>query len=508
LKGWLEGVRALYWCGVMRRCGSSPTLLRAWYDLGDGYGLVLSVVDGMDACILPGDGISEVVLPLSIVEADIYDSLLAEAVASLTLAPAERIDGDRGLLDSLAARYVKRIACEEYNYMQKLMGLMAQHARIADVGVPAIRISKLFRVNLWLRDLYRRTLLGRGASRLRRLVGEALGVEDRWVPLDLLSKNCNSHRMLLGERLAKLTRLAFNMLSPSLLHIVPASLLFRSISAKGPGLLRDPLLYVKLDKGRMATRLIPFEKQLYAITGVAKASSERTSLLRSTLVVKSTGGFKPAVVKRYRDITSAKWIMVAAASIYLSKPRTRPRQRLQAEYHYNLLVGSMGFNVPEPLLIDPRRMMAAYVFIEGKNLLELLQHNPAPPEYREYGRLLAELHGKGIVLWDSNPSNVIKHDNELYIVDLEQARESKELGDRALDIAVASYYSIPYSPLASHERARMLAEGYIEGGGDAQVLLEASKYRYAALFLAGSPPQVLEKTRRSLLHVYRSHHTG
>ena len=63
---------------------------------------------------------------------------------------------------------------------------------------------------------------------------------------------------------------------------------------------------------------------------------------------------------------------------------------------------------------------------------------------------------------------------------------------------MAVYYSIPYAIGGAPERALLLAGGYLEAGGSKEVILEASKYRYAAPFAAVVPPNVLEKTRRSL----------
>jgi len=444
-----------------------------------------------------------VVLEEHVAESDVKDGLLGEIFASFLLASPTEVVGDRSLLLAHAAGYVSRITGEENYRYQRLLGeKLHRHALASPLGLPAARMSRLARFYTWLRPLYSRTLGGPASRWLHEVVREAGLGGRRWVPLPELPLTQPHRRLGLGAAARTAVELARGATSLDVLRAIPPEAVIEGVGSSLAPPLRDPLLFLRLDRARLATRLVGFERQLYALTGVAGAlRARRRGIIRSAKVIESEKGFVTAVVKHYRDPTIAKWLLAALLSLPLPQPRLRPKERLGAEYHYNAVLEGRGYRVPRPILVDPRRLRAAYTYVEGKTLAELLSSNPVPIEFREYGRLLASLHRDGVALWDSNPSNVILGRDGLYLVDLEQAREAASIVEKAWDIAVAVYYSVPYSLGGAVERAKLLATGYLEAGGDRSVVAEAARYRYAAPFAAVIPLNVLERIRRAIAYV-------
>lgn len=480
------------------------------YDL-PGLRLVLGL-SRERSCIEGHAGRLEAVVQLDIVSADVEESLLGEALASILLLKPAYIEGDEKVYYDLLARYVARLFREEVSRLKKLFHKSYERLWVADVYPVVARMARLQRIYPWLRTVYGDALRRRDYyTWLRRIVQDAalrgLGASGVWLPARLVASEPGQRLRLVQQlggapKVAQLLGNIASQVSLSLLQAIPQTLIIESISRKPHPLTRDPLLLVRLDAARVATRLMQFEDQLYAITGVKRllrgVKLSRKGIIRSVRTVEA-GGFRPAVVKRYIDITAVKWLAASIASLPLPRPRLRALARLNAEYYYNRLLDEQGFNVPQPLLIDPRRRQAAYSYIEGVDLLAMLQRESVPEPYREAGRLLARLHSSGIALWDANPSNFVYDGERLYIVDLEQAREISGIQDAAWDVAVACYYSLLYAPRNGPERARMVASGYLEAGGSREVLLEAAKHKYMAPFLAAVLPNVLEKTRRVIL---------
>jgi tRNA A-37 threonylcarbamoyl transferase component Bud32 len=465
-----------------------------------GSGLWLWVGPGGEALVEAEPGGICILLPERLVWDDVSEGALADAYAGLLLAPPAAVVGDRELLWSHITAYARRLLGEENYRFRRLLGEhLHRHALAARIAPLAARMARLARFYTWLRPLYRRAFLDPEGARWLHRVASTYSGGSLW--LRLAEEPAVKPSRLPGATGARAAvELALEAASLDLLRAIPREALMEGVLSPMPPPLRDPVLFLRLDHARLATKLLGFEEQLHALTGVARLLRlRRRGVIRSARLVETPEGFRPAIVKTYRDLSMAKWLLAALLSLPLPQPRLGPKKRLGAEYHYNRLLASLGYNVASPILVDPRRRMAAYTYIEGRTLVDLLRENSSHPIYHRYGGLLARLHRDGIALWDTNPTNaIVTPGGSIYLVDLEQAREAASLAEKAWDIAVAVYYSIPYSVSGAPERAVLLARGYIEAGGSPEAVLEASRYRYAAPFAAVVPPNVLEKTRRSL----------
>ncbi len=432
-----------------------------------------------------------IVAPWEAVEADAVYGEAGDLVAlNLLLAPLE-VHGDVECYETLSRRYARRVVVEELSRMKRMLGTVYERLRMAPHAPLVARMARLARLYPWLRTSFNNALnMAEGVSRLQRLAIEASG---------------DIYKPVIGYRIVSPApppearrRVHPRKYLEAFNFYIDASRILDGLSARLHPLLRDPWLLVRLDHARIATRLLAFEDQLYNLTGVARAIREvkKAGTARAAKIVK---GFRPAVVKHYTSPIAAKWVVASILTLHLPRPRLHPRPRLLAEYEYTVKLMEKGFRVPEPILVDPRRYKAAYTYIEGENLIEMLKKTPAPPQYRDMGCLLAQVHSEGVALWDANPSNfVYAKTGELYLVDLEQARETRELEEYAWDMAVACYYSGLYAPHQLTTRVKMIVNGYLECGGSKEVVLEASRTRYMTPFLTAIAPNILERARRTM----------
>ncbi len=442
----------------------------------------------------------------SVLASDVAESSMGEVLASLLLA-APQVEEGKELYDALLKEYIVRIYRDELWRLYRLFDQAYGHVIMAPIAPLVMHMSRLASLYPWLRPLYNKALSSsKWLARLNEYgmhVAKELGLETstkivRTTSAKLPPKPQTRYTSSLRDVIEAYDAIQ-ELLSPQRVA--------EGLTSKLHPLLRDPLLLIRLDRAKIATRLLSFEDHLYRLTGVSKLikTLRRYSAIRSTRKV-VVEGFTTAVVKDYTSPIAAKWLIAAILTLHLPKPRLAPKKRLTAEYHYTCLLLDKGYNVHEPILVDVRRKRAAYKYVEGVNLAELLKKTPTPPHYRSLGMLLASLHSDGISLWDSNPTNIVATPTgELYIVDLEQARSNPGLEEKTWDLVLAVYYTGIYSPRETHTRAKMVAEGYLDAGGDPRVVREAAKPKYMLPFTVAIAPTVLDKARRTFAYIAESY---
>jgi tRNA A-37 threonylcarbamoyl transferase component Bud32 len=440
-------------------------------------------------------------VPAEALQADACCSTYGELLASLLLA-SYRVDGpEAASVESTLHQYVLRIFGEEVRRLVKLFGDAYHRVTVPVITPLLMRMSRLALLYPWLRPLYTNLLLS-NPSRLTSLALRAAkhyGLEVSNLRFRLRDVETPYPRTPLLP-----TRIARVVTDISIVQqLVTPQLIAEGLSRRPHPLLKDPLVGVKVGDAPVASKLVSFEDQLYVLTGVKKALAtlERTGL-HTTAKRVSVAGFTTAIVKDYRSPIAAKWLLAAVLTLHLPKPRLAARARLTTEIEYSYRLQELGFNVHEPLLVDPRRLRAAFRYVEGTDLASLLKKTNVPPQYRDLGITLAQLHRHGVSLWDTNPSNfVVTRLGTIAIVDLEQARPLKGVEEAAWDLVMGVYYSAIYSPRETPTRAKIVAEAYLDAGGDRAVVEEATKPKYMLPFIMAVAPTVLEKARRALLYV-------
>ena len=414
---------------------------------------------------------------------DAEAGVLGELVASLLIVPPERLEGDLSVYEEARMAYLLRVASEEHTRLKRLLRSLAELIQVAHIYHIVARVSRLSRIYPWIGLALVKTLehqpnavIEAARRTLRELGCEGDGT---WY------RPCGSPSRRRGWKLV----------ATSLHRLWP---LVKPGAATHP-LLRDPLLLVKLPKGRLRTKLLSFEDQLYAVTGVKRVLKMQIEGLVGSVTL-YRGRFRSAIVKRYLTPATAKWIVAAGLSLPIYPYRLDPRSRLEAEYMATYRLLERGIPTSEPILVDPRGLKAAYEYIPGTPLHQVIASRPDTPTIAEAAALLAQIHSSGWVVGDTNPSNFIVTQHGVYIVDLEQARMSDLIKHRAWDLAVLVYYSFLFSPRDPGTRALLAAKAYMAAGGEREVVREASKVLYVLPFAAAVPVNILEKARRALHH--------
>jgi tRNA A-37 threonylcarbamoyl transferase component Bud32 len=119
------------------------------------------------------------------------------------------------------------------------------------------------------------------------------------------------------------------------------------------------------------------------------------------------------------------------------------------------------------------------------------------PQYRlaeVLGETVAQIHGVGVSIGDSKPENFVAKDDDIYMIDLEQAGKH---GDYAWDIAELLFYTGHYSESPTPRRGLTeLVQAFIRGyirEGDRTELKKAAGVKYAKVFSLWTPaPIILE----------------
>jgi len=218
------------------------------------------------------------------------------------------------------------------------------------------------------------------------------------------------------------------------------------------------------------------------------------------LTLTKNGEEQNFIVKRFRDWSNIKWLSLTLWSFGTTSFAVLGQSRLEKEYAINKLLQSKGFPVPKIFYISPRKRLIFEEFIEGEELVDpikrIFSSNKTAKDValiKEVGRKIAEAHSLGVSLGDCKPENFIVTEDEIVLLDLEQATRD---GNQAWDIAEFLYYSGHYSPPmfstnAANIIARNFLEGYLEAGGKKETVKKAASARYTKVFSVFTPPHIL-----------------
>lgn len=218
----------------------------------------------------------------------------------------------------------------------------------------------------------------------------------------------------------------------------------------------------------------------------------------------SKGTMKKILVKRFKDWTSFKWFPLSMWSIGARGGfAVLGRSRLGRECAINELLAQKGFLVPKVLHVSNVERLVFMEFIEGEDLSNAVKriavaHSPEKTEKElalitRVGETYAKVHTLDVVLGDTKPENImVNTQGNLYLLDLEQASRS---GDKAWDVACFLYYSGHYLPLHGEQKAESVAKafaaGYLQAGGDANVIRCAGLPKYTRVFSIFTLPSIL-----------------
>ncbi|PVX23400.1 MAG: hypothetical protein CW691_10670 [Candidatus Bathyarchaeum sp.] len=218
------------------------------------------------------------------------------------------------------------------------------------------------------------------------------------------------------------------------------------------------------------------------------------------LTLTKNGEEQKFVVKQFIDWSNLKWLSLTLWTLGSASFSVLGHSRLEKEYAINKFLQSNGFPVPKIFYISHKKRLIFEEFIEGNELVEpikrIMYSNETDADLdlvKNAGQKTAQAHSLGVSLGDCKPENFLVANNELVLLDLEQATRD---GNPVWDVAEFLYYSGHYSPpISSTKAATLIAqkfiEGYLEAGGKKETIKKAASARYTKVFTVFTPPHVL-----------------
>jgi tRNA A-37 threonylcarbamoyl transferase component Bud32 len=240
--------------------------------------------------------------------------------------------------------------------------------------------------------------------------------------------------------------------------------------------------------------------------GVVVTVSPLGNVLNEVYLI--SAGNERLVTKRFTDWQSFKWFTLGLVSLGTRFFSVSGKARLENEYAINRLLSKHGVHVPEILHISLQDRVLVERYIEGSSMVELAKEAAFSKSISEenvnavskVGSTLAKMHASRVVMGDSKPENFQRGvDNEVYLLDLEQAGKS---GDTAWDVAEFLYYSGHYAfPSMPSTGFKDYIEAFIQGyreKGDKNVLKTAASARYGRVFSLWTPPLAILEISKCL----------
>lgn len=499
----------------------------ALIDLEEGYPEVLAVAEDFKEAFqrrtlnLEGREFELLIIDKELFELDVLGSALLEAVAWRLLLPYRGIVGGE-YLDELVRRY----RCKKIR--ESLQGLVLEY--------PVLSTELLIDPRYFVADILQRISHEDlpPSTLLQRLEEEGLssitGYEEAIQDLErdgVIFRVDGYFKVDPGFAGSVKRRLAL----PD--HITRAHGLLRKALKRGPswarGLLRlliqspiEPRIFTALKgvEGQRASRyvyyttargLTPLSRALDLPSMLSTLEGSEVEELRIRrygsflnevyLLTYMAGGVdRRVIMKRYTSWTGMKWAPIVLWTIGTRNFSVLGRTRMERECAMSSLLRREGIPAPMILQASFEDQLILREYIEGENLAEIVRMvvkgvggERELELIRRAGGLVAAVHGIGATLGDCKPENIISAEDGPTIVDLEQGERSNE---RAWDLAEFIYFSGHYAdPLDPAARVVKVSEsfidGYLEGGGEASYVAEASRLRYAKVFTPIVLPHIL-----------------
>ena len=214
------------------------------------------------------------------------------------------------------------------------------------------------------------------------------------------------------------------------------------------------------------------------------------------LSVRTDSVWTKYVVKVFLDWAGYKWFPLALWTLGVQDFAVSGKKRMANEYAMSQLLRTKGFSVPDIYDISWDRRLIFERFVEGRSLDKIIS-NALIRGFSEdqmkivelAGETISRIHKLDFCLGDCKPENMIfGNDENLYLVDLEQARRK---GNPAWDIAEFLYFSILYVPEPGKDAVKALAvnllRGYMGSYGDPENVRDAGDPKYHSVFAPFEP---------------------
>ncbi|MDG6953423.1 MAG: hypothetical protein JRN33_00340 [Nitrososphaerota archaeon] len=256
------------------------------------------------------------------------------------------------------------------------------------------------------------------------------------------------------------------------------------------GPLERPRSLLRLREGSVIPDASLLVSELAGMLGLETYSTAERDIgepYSTTRVLTFTAGAisKSVVVKNYTDVRSLKWALLGVWASAANKFSTGSLSRLDREYGSTIALRDRGVLVPKILAVAPAERILVKDYVEGPTLASEINSflkggAEELPSVSAYGALMARVHGGGMALGDTKPSNVIDAKDGLYLTDLEQAYAG---GDQAWDVAEFLYYTAKLSN--KEDSMKKVATAFLDSyskGGDRTSVAKARGSKYFGPF--------------------------
>jgi tRNA A-37 threonylcarbamoyl transferase component Bud32/predicted nucleotidyltransferase len=382
-------------------------------------------------------------------------------------------------------------------------------------GYPPLRYSYINMLRAGLRDRnmrfmlrgYRRAVEELATSKVIRVDGEAIRLENEYVDRILSSKTLNKvvnlvdfSRRALSAYIThgKAGRVKLDVFTMELTSKIKRELqtAFKRQEIEDP----KNFLFLKTDEG-----LTCLNEESTMIELVQKLRNEQTvevdplaSALNEVYTINLDD--EKLVVKKFTNWYTFKWFMLNIAAYGTKIFSLSGKARLANEYGINRLLAEKNVLVPEIVAISIKDRVLVERFIEGVSALDFLEEAFASEELTEQqkdlavelGKTIAAIHALHVVIGDCKPENfIIGNDGRIYVLDLEQGERK---GDPTWDVAEFLYFSGHFGTKFTNglrDFVLNFVEGYCQIG-DRAVLRRAAGFRYSRVFLGWTYPSIIQ----------------
>ena len=174
-----------------------------------------------------------------------------------------------------------------------------------------------------------------------------------------------------------------------------------------------------------------------------------TSGAEATIHLKDDVIIKERVPKRYRLMELDERIR---------KERTRAEARLMSE--------ARRVGVPTPIIYDINGSRIKMEYISGEPIKNVM----TPQVSTRVGEVVGRLHSGGIIHGDLTTSNMILHDNKIYLIDFGLAFVSKIVESQGVDVHVL-FQTFESTHNDHEELIEAFCKGYIKTFGNADEVI-------------------------------------
>ena len=220
-----------------------------------------------------------------------------------------------------------------------------------------------------------------------------------------------------------------------------------------------------------------------------------------------TAGKDQLVVKKFTDWHGFKWFTLNLVSLGSKLFAVSGKTRMTNEYGMNRYLAKRGVRVPSIVYVGIKQRILVERYLHGISLGELSKEAVNQPGltssqsqlFESLGTALASIHHLGVSVGDTKPENFIAENEEIFVVDLEQAGKR---ADYSWDIAELLFYTGHYCthPVAL-PALRQIVEAFVLGylrKGRRENLRNAAAVKHAKAFSIWTPPPVILEISRIL----------